>query len=286
ATLLNTTHDISIGARKNVSSANYDLNFEGRIDEVAIYRRALSSNEIASHFAAAFTNNAAAAPDTNDVVFGLEMTAVETRPNVEPPQIAFNELASSTNAAFWLELINYGRTEVELSGWIIARQGGATNRDYILPARVLGPGQLLLVTKAEMGFGADSGDQLVLYMAGRTNVADAVVAKKESRGRSPDGTGGWWLPTQSTPGASNYFVFRDEIVINEIMFHHPDLPAESATFSPTNLVLITTNLWRYHAAGVDLGEDWRAPEYDDNAWAIGSGAFYAPTNLPVSAPRN
>src|SRR5262249_30868639 len=135
-TLLATTHDISIGARKNVSSANYDLNFDGRIDEVAIYNRALSATEIAGHFAAALTNNAAAAPDTNDVVFGLEVVAVETLPNPDPPEIAFNELASSTNSAFWLELINHGRTEVDLGGWTIARQGGATNREYTLPARV------------------------------------------------------------------------------------------------------------------------------------------------------
>jgi hypothetical protein len=55
-------------------------------------------------------------------------------------------------------------------------------------------------------------------MAGRSNVADAVVAKKDPRGRSPDGTGAWWFPNQPTPGASNRFVFRDELVINEIMF--------------------------------------------------------------------
>jgi hypothetical protein len=117
ATLLVSTHDISIGARRGTSSLDYNLNFDGRIDEVAIYNRALSANEIAAHFAAAFTNNAAAAPDTNDVVFGLEVVAAETLPDAEPAKIAFNELASSTNAAFWLELINHGRTNVDLGGW-------------------------------------------------------------------------------------------------------------------------------------------------------------------------
>ncbi|HXJ59861.1 MAG TPA: lamin tail domain-containing protein [Verrucomicrobiae bacterium] len=285
-TLLDTAHEISIGARKNAASANYDLNFEGRIDEVAIYNRALSTNEIAAHFTAAFANNAAAAPDTNDVVFGLEVIAAETLPEPEPPTIAFNELASSTNAVFWLELINHGRTDVDLGGWIIARQGGATNREYTLPARVLAPGQLLTVTRTELGFGADSGDRLVLYRAGRSNVADAVVAKKEPRGRSPDGIGAWWFPNQPTPGASNSFVFRDELVINEIMFHAPELPATPGTFSPTNVILAISNPWKYHTEGVDLRSEWRASVYDDNAWPVGNAAFFAPAALALPAPRN
>jgi hypothetical protein len=285
ATLLVSTHDISIGARRGTTSLDYNLNFDGRIDDVAIYNRALSANEIAAHFAAAFTNNATAAPDTSDVVFGLEVAAAETLPDAEPAKIAFNELASSTNAAFWLELINHGRTNVDLGGWVIARQGG-TNREYALPSRVLAPGQLLAITKAEMGFAADSGDRLVLYKAGRSNVADAVVAKKEPRGRSPDGAGAWWFPNSPTPGASNNFIFRDELVINEIMFHHPELPAEPATFSPTNVLLTVSNLWKFHAEGEDLGTEWRAPGYDDNAWAVGNAAFFAPAGLTLPAPKN
>ena len=283
ATVINTSHEVSIGARKNTGSSNYDLNFDGRIDEVAIYDRALSPAEITAHFNAAFTNNAASGPDTNDVVFGLEVVTAETLPDPEPPKIAFNELASSTNSAFWLELINYGRSNVDVGGWTIARFGGATNREYTLPSTLLGAGQLLELTKSQLGFGADSGDRLVLYTLGRSNVADAVVAKKDPRGRSPDGTGGWWFPSQPTPGASNSFVFHDELVINEIMFHHGELPAEPATFSPTNLLLTITNLWKFHAQGVDLGTDWRAPNFDDSGWRASNAVFYAPTN-PFSLP--
>jgi len=94
ASLINTPHEVSIGARKNTGSSNYDLNFDGRIDEVAIYNRALSTDEILAHFNAAFTNNAAAGADTNDIVFGLEVVTAETLPELEPPKIAFNELAS------------------------------------------------------------------------------------------------------------------------------------------------------------------------------------------------
>src|SRR5207249_976975 len=134
-----------------------------------------------------------------------------------------------------------GRTNADLGGWVIARFGGLTNREYTLPSHTLEPGQLLTVTKADMGFGADSGDRLVLYAPGRLSVADAVVAKKDPRGRSPDGTGAWWFPNQLTPGASNSFVFHDELVINEIMFHHRELPPAPPTFSPTNLLVTITN---------------------------------------------
>ena len=152
---------------------------------MAIYNRAFD-DEIAAHFNAAFSTNLVAGPDTNDVVFGLEVVAAETVPDPEAPKLAFNELASSTNADFWLELINCGRANVDLGGWVIVRLGGLTNRDYTLPSQVLAPGQLLAVTKAQLGFGADSGDRLVLYAPGRTNAADAVVAKKDPRGRSPE----------------------------------------------------------------------------------------------------
>jgi hypothetical protein len=207
--------------------------------------------------------------------------------DAEPPKVSFNELASSTNSAFWLELINHGDTTVDLDGWGIARFGGATNREYTLPALVLAPGQLLGITKAEMGFGADSGDRLVLYRPGRSNVADAIVAKKDPRGRSPDGTGAWWFPSQPTPGASNSFVFRDELVINEIMFHHPELPEEAGTFSATNVLLTITNLWKYHAQGIDLGTEWRSPAYDDSAWMASNAVFFSPTNpFTLPAPKN
>ncbi|HXJ55470.1 MAG TPA: lamin tail domain-containing protein [Verrucomicrobiae bacterium] len=284
--LVNNTHDVSIGSRQ-LGSGAYDLNFDGRIDEVAIYNRALSTNEILAHFNAAFTNNAAAGPDTNDAVFGLELATTEIVPEPTVPQLAFNEFSSATNADFWIELINPGTTNMSLSGCTLARFGGATNREYALPALSLAPGQLLQVTKAQMGFGADPGDRLVLYGPGRARVFDALVAKREPRARHPDGDGPWLFPSALSPGTSNQFVFRDELVINEIMYHHLDELPIPATYSPTNQLINISNLWRYHAEGVDLGTSWRAPGYDDSSWPASNAVFYAPTNFFVlPAPKN
>lgn len=218
-TLLNTDHEVSIGARQ-LSSGAYNLNFDGRIDEVSIHSRALSTNEILAHFNAAFTNPAASGLDTNDVVFGLQLTANETVVTSAPPlNVTFNELASATNAAFWLELINGGSSNADLNGCVLARFGGATNREYVFPSQTLTPGACLQVTKAQLGFGADPGDRLVLYAPGRTSVLDAVVASQDPRARRPDGDGPWFHPTQPTPGASNVIVLRDDVVINELMYH-------------------------------------------------------------------
>jgi hypothetical protein len=217
--LFSNTRDVTIGSRQ-LSNGPENLNFDGWIDEVAIYNRALPASEILAHFNAAFTSSSASGVDTNDAAFGLELISTEVLPE---PSVSFNELSSSTNSAFWLELINSGTGDVDLGGYVIARLGGTTNREYMLPAQTLSPGALLQVTKAQMGFGADSGDRLVLYTPGKLRVADAVVAKKEARGRSPDGSGAWWFPDEATPGASNHFTFHSELVINEIMYHHPEL---------------------------------------------------------------
>src|SRR5207244_5706102 len=118
---------------------------------------------------------------------------------------------------------------------------------------------------ATLGFGADSGDKLILYSPDRASVVDAVVAKKAPRGRSPDGTGAWLYPDQPTPGASNSFAFHNEIVINEIMYDHRAVPATPAIYS-TNLLVPITNSWRYNQQGTDLGSSWRTVGYNHSAW--------------------
>ncbi|MDB6032524.1 MAG: exported protein of unknown function, partial [Verrucomicrobiales bacterium] len=286
-TLVNTGHEVSIGARKNSGSSAYDLNFDGRIDEVAIYSRALTTNEILGHLYASLSNSVASGADTNDVVFGLEISSRETLLESERPLVVFNELASATNSAFWFELINYGHATVDLGGWTLARFSGLTNREYVFTSQPLPPGQLLQVTKAQLGFGVDPGDRLVLYQPGRSNVADAVVVKTSLRGRSPDGPGAWWFPNQPTPGASNSFQFHDELVINEIMFHHRELLPEAASVSATNVLVSITNLWRYHNLGVDLGTGWRAPAFNDSTWPASNALFFAPISpLVLPAAKN
>jgi hypothetical protein len=228
------------------------------------------------------------AATSSDITFGLSLEQLSTTVGGQVQtggvaSVAFNELASSTNSAFWLELINYGPTNVSLDGYTIARLGGASH-EYVLPAQTLAPGAALQLTKATLGFAADSGDMLVLYSPGKTSVADAVVAKKNPRARFPDGTGPWLFPDQPTPGASNSFAFHHEVVINEIMYDHRGIAATPAIFS-TNLMVPITNLWKYNQQGADLGSAWRNIGYNDASWQSGRALLYNTTSI-LPAPKN
>jgi hypothetical protein len=77
---------------------------------------------------------------------------------------------------------------------------------------------------------------------------------------------------------------HDEIVINEIMYHAPPTLEVPATIG-SNAFVSLTNLWRYDQSGTDLGTAWRDNNYNDSAWAVGSGAFYF-TTANIGAPRN
>ncbi len=146
-----------------------------------------------------------------------------TNPAVVP--LVFNELSASTNAGFWLELMNYGANSLSVGGYLIVRDG-ATNGQYALtPGTTVPPRGFLALSNTVLGFHPVSGDKLYLLPPTRTNVLDAVLVKNGPRGRSPDGTGSWLYPTTLTPGGSNIVVSHSEIVINEIMYHHQLLPA-------------------------------------------------------------
>jgi len=224
---------------------------------------------------------------TFDAVFGLELAATDILP--PPPKLAFNEISAATNSGFWLEVINYGQTPVDLTGIEVVR-GSSTN--FLFAAQILAPGGIVAVTQEQLGFGAAEGDKLFLHTPGRFALLDAVTARAASRGRQPDGDGAWKFPSQPTPGASNVFVLHSEIVINEMMYHAPPSDPVAAVTSNFTLAPITGS-WRYNDTGTDLGSEWRATDYPDGGWPSGAGLLYfntgalpATTNTALAAARN
>ena len=152
--------------------------------------------------------------------------------NVAALPLSFNEISATTNADFWLELMNYGSTSLGIGGFVIVR-AGATNGEYVLsPGIILPPGGFLTLSNSVLGFTPTSKDELYLLPAGRSNVLDAVNLKTGARARSPDGTGKWFIPSTVTPGSSNSFAFHSELVINEIMYHHHNLPPIATNMLP------------------------------------------------------
>ncbi|MDB6032452.1 MAG: CotH protein [Verrucomicrobiales bacterium] len=224
---------------------------------------------------------------SSDITFGLALDESHTVGGMTGSSAAMlplvlNELESATNSNFWLELFNYGSTNLSLDGFSIVRLGGAY-REFALTGASVPPGGFLILPKATLGFGVGTGDKLVLYGPGKTTVLDAVVAKRTGRSRLPNGTGPWLVTTEPSPGASNVVALNNAVVVNEIMYDHTPLTATPAVYTSTNLLVAMTNLWLYNQQGLDLGTGWRQGDYNDAGWLSGRALHYVSTaTLPAA----
>jgi hypothetical protein len=135
STIVSTTHAVSVGARKNSGSTAYDLNLLGKVDEVALYNRALSASEITTHYNAAFTTSPSGF-DITDAVFGL---ALDTVTSPEPLTLVLNEVAPGTSGAV-VELANPGGAAMALGACTITRLTSSGTQSFVLPAQTLAPG--------------------------------------------------------------------------------------------------------------------------------------------------
>jgi hypothetical protein len=217
---------------------------------------------------------------SSDAVFGIEVAAAPILP--PPPALRFNEVSDARRSGFWLELINVGEAAVSLDGVEIVRSGGTPGR-FVGSADSINPGEMRVLTQAELGFSAEDNQKLFLYGAAGSALLDAVTVRTRVRGRSADGLGDWQFPVGASPGASNRFAFQRDVVINEIMYRHRPIDASPAIVS--NLVMLPLGAaWKYHDGGVDLGSGWRSSSYDDSLWPAGDGLFqFAAASLPAAA---
>ncbi|MEX2188301.1 MAG: lamin tail domain-containing protein [Pirellulales bacterium] len=170
--------------------------------------------------------------------------------------LAINEVPSSLDDNFWVEVANLGGMSVNLQGTVLATTLVATGElgaQYVFPSQVLAAGQRAVVTEAQLGFSVAAGEKLFLYGPGLTTLRDAQVMTEQPRGRSAEFDGRWLYPDLATPGAANSFAFHDEIVINEIMYaHRPFLPtAPGEVFADSDEEWI--ELYNRGATPVDLG---------------------------------
>jgi len=184
---------------------------------------------------------------------------------VPPVTVGFNEVVGTTNAAFWVELMNYGTNAVSLGNCIL-HHDGVTNTDYLFPPIVtLNAGSLLVLSNSTLGFIAPApGEKLFLFAPGQTNIYDGFVLKKTTRARFPDGTGTWLVPNVPTPGASNSFAFHTGLVINEIMYNHQDFPAAATNGLPSGNPEEWLEIYNRSASPVDL-----------TGWTLAGGISYA-----------
>jgi hypothetical protein len=229
--------------------------FVGTLDEMTYWGRALSAAEIAAHAGAAQAGRDYFSPPPPDASTAL----------------AFNELSSSTNAEFWLELMNYGASNITLSGYVIVRDGPVKN-EYVFPAGPsISAGGYRAVTNSTLGFHPVSGDKLYLLPPSRDRVLDAVLVKTRPVARTPAGTGPWLHPSAPSPGGLNSFALHTEIVINEIMYSHRDVPGTNG-LPPTNSRESWLELHNKSGGPVDL-----------TGWELGGGISYRFFNKTIAA---
>jgi hypothetical protein len=232
--------------------------FTGTIDEVAIWERALSDDELASHFRLTATGE-----------------NYFTEPGVKAPgeiSIRFNETSSQLAGPDRLELFNEG-SSLNLEGYVLSSHG-AEPGEYVFPVVELGAGEYLVLEEAGLGFSLHVSNRLFLYTPCRCVVADAVRLQEGLSGRLPGRDAGWGAPSAATFGSANQFNLSDQIVINEIYYNPADEPVADLEPVVGEVIVPIEQAWNYSASGADLGTQWRDPDFDDGAWETGGALLY------------
>ncbi|MGI9430456.1 MAG: lamin tail domain-containing protein, partial [Bythopirellula sp.] len=202
--------------------------------------------------------------------------AIPPSPVSERAPIRINEIAPSTDPDFWLELVNTGDTAVELGGYIITVDG-VTSNDYTLPAQLLAPGALTVITEAQLQFDALDGDRVYVYTPSKLSVVDGQQVSTRLQGRS-DEYAGWWFPSSATQGSANDFQLHDEIVINEIMYHHQPSNTEGGGYVDDDEQWI--ELFNRGTQTIDLS-GWRFG--DGVTFSFAPGTLIAPNDYVIVA---
>lgn len=189
------------------SNSGHGMTFlDGQIDDLAIWSEVLDTSDLLA------LGTGEASPGD---------TLIPVDPEDVPTEISIQELAAVTSNVFWVELLNYGLEDVDLEGLVLASSAGA---EAVLPAQLLIAGTRTVLDEAALGFRPVKDDKLFLYAPQRATILDAGQVKNRLKGRLPtDPRGAFYTPAAPSPGATNSFAFVDDIVINEIMYHHrPD----------------------------------------------------------------
>lgn len=152
--------------------------------------------------------------------------------NSQASSLLFNEIGSDEE--LWVELANPTDEPIDLAGTVISSSADAA-REFELASGSLAPGEFLLLNAAELGLDAVDGDALFLYGNNKATVFDGWNVASQVQGRSEQLDGRWAFARSATPGTGNQIGLRDEIVINEIHYHHqPQLETDETPFVESN----------------------------------------------------
>ena len=139
--------------------------------------------------------------------------------------IAINEVESNGDATDWVEVINTGLEDVDISGWYLLDNDPVGHKNDVTPVlenTILKPGELYVFEQnKDFTFGLGKNDEVTLF-----NSSGVAICSYKWEGhangvyaRIPDGTGAFVDFKTATKGKKNKIV--NPVVINEIQSNDP-----------------------------------------------------------------
>ncbi|MCW1922427.1 lamin tail domain-containing protein [Luteolibacter arcticus] len=163
----------------------------------------------------------------NTAYFTANLRGIETPVDPDlPAALELNEIAASGAVSFFIEVRNPSSQAISTNGFTLEVAGSEDAVDA-LPTTTVPAGGLLHFNQTQLGFRPGTGDKIILRAPGGAPV-DAQIAEAVVRGRSAAWPNRWLYPSSATAGAANAFALQQNIVINEICYHPPELTPASA----------------------------------------------------------
>lgn len=150
--------------------------------------------------------------------------------------VRINEVLTHTDPPLedYIELHNTTGSPVDISKWYLSDKLSDLTQYQIPDGTIIPANGHVVFYESQFGFGLNAalGDDVVLSQAngsgvltgGRDYIKFGPAQNGVSFGRYPDGTGPIYVMASRTPGAPNSLPLVGPIVINELMYHPPDLP--------------------------------------------------------------
>jgi hypothetical protein len=236
--------NVKIGA----DSAN-TLFFKGVIDDMRIYSRALTADEIGVMTGLCWDRKELWRPSAiRGGTPGRNETALEQLPL--PGSVVINELLAHSHGSLpdWIELYNTTGQNIDIGGWFLSDKFGSDSErmKYRIPDGViLTPANPYYVIEessfnnlsdpgCRIPFALSEGGETVYLQSGRDEQLTGYFTSEEfgatqsdvSLGRFRKSTGGWNFVPMSvqTKGAQNAYPKVGPIIITEIMYNPAPIP--------------------------------------------------------------
>jgi len=126
----------------------------------------------------------------------------------------------------WVELYNPSPVAVNIGGYFLTDDPAELTKFRIPEGTTIEGGEFAVFDKGYLGFLMPAaGGSILLVAPDGSTVIDSFTFGQQysgmSYGRQPDGSDKWFFLQTPTEGKPNEATFRNDVIINEIMYHPP-----------------------------------------------------------------